>query len=531
MAAASTTTHQRFRRGDADWTPTTTTRITTRLSPLPKELRDERVRIARPLGGGGNGVVARRPTPLDVRLAQAKGSVRLVPNDQQQAVDINCVETLRDPEIVDLAGAPAITRNWTARREVCPPYPPRQPPPPPPKSRRVPPPSVASRQSEMSFGILDYYIHDPSPMQSPCLPGGTTTATVVDSAIERFDFGLGEGRDATRTRTSDDAKSGADDDDMQLIPLSPRPLEEDTSESPPRTNKKKQKQYSLFPAVQEVTPSSNRLARVINDSPVGAEDSQNVGATTPYRQQESSWRPRLLSGAKMSQTNTNNNNDNNNNNNPTTRHRTHTITSNSPTTMTFPSPTTTIPSPSYHPRNPSRSFSNNMVVTTRIPSASISSGSTGSGNGGGRGRCSSGAQRIPLRILSSSSTATTATVNTTSRSSVSTSPGSSLAGQQKPLLSRWSEDTALASPTTAAAAAAAAGTPGMGSGGCRASFGSLLLGDGSMRSGKVYPDCFFEDDDDDFEVPLRKGRRQGQRVGSNRAARGWKWVFCCGRRG
>jgi hypothetical protein len=506
------TTTQRFRRGDADWTPpTSTTKITTRSSPLPKIPRDEQVRIARPLGGG---VVTRRPTPLDLRLAQAKSTVRLVSNDHD-------VETLRDPEIVDLAGAP---RNWTARRQACPPCPPRQPPPVPPKPRRAPPPSVASRQSEMSFGILDYYIHDPSPAQSPSLPVGGTTPVVGDTAIERFDFGLGERRDATRT--SDDAKSGADDDEMQLIPLSPRPFEEDKSESPPKTNRKK-KQYSLFPAVQEVTPSSNRLAQVINESPFVGEDLQKVEESTPHRQQESSWRPRLLSGAKMT------------NNNPTTRHRTDTISTASPTTstqMNFPSPTTTVPSPSYHPRKSSRSLSIDMnnTITTRLPSTSISSsgGSTSNSARGsssttsGRTRTISNPHHIPLRILSSSSSATTATANTTSRSSVSTSPGSTLAGQQKPLLSRWSEDTALASPTTAAHALAT----GAGGAGCRASFGSLLMGDGGLRTGEVYPDCFFEDDDDDdFARPLRRSRRMMGRGGQR--VRGWKWFFCCGRKG
>jgi hypothetical protein len=503
-----TTTTQRFRRGDADWTPPkTTTKITTRSSPLPKIPRDEQVRIARSLGGGG--VVARRPTPLDLRLAQAKSTVRLVSNDHDAG-------TLRDPEVVDLAGAP-IARNRTVRRDACPPYPPRQPPPVPPKPRRVPPPSVASRQSEMSFGILDYYIYDPSPAQSPSLPVGGTTPIVGDKAIDRFDFGLGGRRDATRT--SDDARSGADDDEMQLIPLSPRPFEEDKSESPPKTNRKK-KQYSLFPAVQEVTPSSNRLAQVINESPFVGDDLQPVDETTPYRQKEPSWRPRLLSGAKMTS------------NNPPTRHRTDTVSTASPTTstqMTFPSPTTTIPSPSYHPRKSSRSFSTNMnnAVTTRLPSTSISSSSAsnsarGSGSTtGGRTRTISNPHHIPLRILSSSSSATTATANTTSRSSVSTSPGSTLAGQQKPLLSRWSEDTALASPTTAAHALATGS-------GCRASFGSLLAGDGGLRTGEVYPDCFFEDDDDDFSRPLR--RRMTMERGRQRAG-GWKWFFCCGRKG
>lgn len=388
--------------------------------------------------------------PLDVRLAQAKGSVRLVSNGQR--------ETLREPEIVDLDSS---SRPWTSRREVCPP---NYPPPPPPKPKRMlrGPPSVASRQSEMSFGILDYYIHEPSPVQSPALPVGAKPA--VDPAIDRFEFGLRK-----QSVEMPDAMSGADEE-MQLIPLSPRPFEEEedkTELEPPQAKK-----YSLFPAVKEVTPSTHRLARVINDSPVEVNE---IAETTPARHQESSWRPRLLSGAKLTNT-------------PTpVRQRAETISS-LPQTASIPSPATTIPSPSYHPRNPSLSFS------TRLPSASISSGSNSS---------TRDSRRIPLRILSSSSTATSTTINTTSRSSVSTSPGSTIASQQKPLLSRWSEDTALASPTTAAAVL-----------GCRESFGSLI-------GGEAYPACFFEDDED---MPLRRRRRAG-------SGRGWRWWVCCGGKG
>ena len=152
MAAAA----RRF-RSDDDWMQT---RITTRSSP-PKEPRDERVRIARPLQGGVGVTKRPVPVPLDVRLAKAKGSMRLVSNGEKHDDEL-----LRDPEIVDLAPS---SRPWTTRREVCPLS---YPPPPPPRSKRMlrGPPSVASRQSEMSFGILDYYIHDPSPLHSPALP-------------------------------------------------------------------------------------------------------------------------------------------------------------------------------------------------------------------------------------------------------------------------------------------------------------------------------------------------------------------------
>lgn len=353
--------------------------------------------------------------PLDVKLAQTKGSVRLVSNGQSAL--------LRDPEVVDFAAPRA-----------------RGPPPPPPKrmpSWRRGAPSVASRQSEMSFGILEYYIRDYAPPATP----------IVDQAIKRFDFGL-EGESAC----TPDANSGAEEE-MQLVPLSPRPYEEEKSEQRCKAT------YSLFPAVKEVTPSANRLARVITDSP----------DSCPSQESKRVDRPQLLSGARLTNTPS------------ATRQRADTISMSSPPTASS-TPTTAIPSPSYHPRNPSLSSN----ATSRLPHTSISSSGS-----------SSNSRRIPLRILSSGSTAT---MNTTSRSSTSTSPGLST---QKPLLSRWSEDTALASPTTAAAVL-----------GCRTSFGSLI-GPG-RESADVYPACFFEDDD---EVPLRRKRGRGK---------GWRWWLCCG---
>lgn len=450
------TTARRF-RSDEDWTQT---RITTRTSP-PKEPRDERVRIAGPRGAG----TARRPVPLpvDVKLAQAKGSVRLVSNGQ------DCEnEMLRDPEIVDLAPLSSSSRPWMGRREGCAPsYPP--PPPPPPfrsKHKLRGPPSVASRQSEMSFGVLDLYLRDPSPLASPDLPVDAVPSS--RSRIDGFDFGL-----RRESAEASDAKSGADEE-MQLIPLSPRPYEEDK----PETHQPQAKKYSLFPAVKEVTPSAQRLARAINESPIDSLQSQS---SPSHHQQASGWRPRLLSGAKLTNT--------------TTPNRRRADTTPSSAQATSSPATTTIPSPSYHPRNPSLTISS--PPSTRLPSLSISSNSGSSTQ----------TRRIPLRILSSSSTATTHTI---SRSSISTSPGSTIASQQKPLLSRWSEDTALASPTTAAAVL----------GGCRTSFGSLI-GAEMMGSGEGYPACFFEDDE---EVPLRRRRRAG-------SGKGWRAWLCCGGKG
>lgn len=351
-------TTRRLPPQDEKWTHT---KITTRPSP-PKEPRDERVKFPRPMGGGGGGAGVRRPTPLDVRLAQAKGSVRLVPN-----------EMLREPEVVDFA-APAPL-----------PWPSRMPPPPPPKRMPSWRRGVASRGSEMSFGILDYYIRDSPPMQSP-----EVVDCAGDSAMGRFDFGL----PAMAVLTAVDAKSGAgeDDDDgegIDLTPLSPRPFEEEKTE--PHAKK-----YSLFPAVRDTTPSAHRLARVINDSPSCPlrKSTETTTKTSPQLTQAPSttptWRPRLLSGTKLA-------------------------TSSPRTPTTAP---TTLPSPTHQPFNPSTS--------TQTPTP-----------------------LIPLRILSTSSTSTAPTSRSSSSSTTTTtSPGSS-AQKPLLSRSRWSEETVLASPGVA----------------------------------------------------------------------------------
>ena len=118
---------------------------------------------------------------------------------------------------------------------------------------------------------------------------------------------------------------------------------------------------------------------------------------------------------------------------------------------------TSQPDPSYRPRKESVSSS----VRSRKDSANSFSGT----------------RRIKMRILTGGSTSTPKTISTASTSTSTASP---------PEQSRWSDDT-ITSPVVAT-------TPGP-----RASFGSLL-----GRDSTQYPDCFFEDDDDDEGAPLRR---------------------------
>lgn len=255
----------------------------------------------------------------------------------------------------------------------------------------------------MSFGILDYYIQDPTPVHSPELPSAATP--VIDPAIERFDFGL-----QRKTSPIQDVKPSADAD-FDLIPLSPRPIEEPKANTQPQHKKT----YTLFPNVKEASPVTHRFAQVISDSP-RATPTPNSYASPP--QSDPSWRRSILSGSKLDST--------------PGRGRAQTINTPSPAEPTLASriagmQTHQQPNASYRPRKESLTGS----VRSRKDSCASQYG-----------------RRIPMRIMSSSSKAD-------SRSSASTSTAS------PKTQSRWSDDT-ITSPI-------AATTPGP-----RTSFGSLL---------------------------------------------------------
>lgn len=394
-------------------TPVKQTRITTRLNSA-KEPRDERVRLPKPVNN-------RRPTPLDIELAQSKAPLltAISPLPETPLIDSE-PEVVRDPEVVDLA-AP---KTWSRRDASLSIH--RS------GSWKRGSPSVKSRQSEMSFGILDYYIRDPSPIQSPELLNVPTP--VVDPAIERFDFGLQRKTPPTR-----DAKPGADAE-FDLIPLSPRPIEEPKAHVCQPQHKKT---YSLFPSVKENSPTMHRFAQVVHDSPAATPTTTTKSCASPP-QSDPSWRRSILSGSRLDST--------------PARRRAQTINTPSPAEPTLASRIAGIqthqqPNASYRPRKESLTGS----IRSRKDSCASQYG-----------------RRIPMRIISSSS-------KTDSRSSASTSTASPHTQL------RWSDDT-ITSPI-------AATTPGP-----RTSFGSLLEGRGSGSG--TYPACFFEDEEDE-EAPLR----------------------------
>ncbi|OQN96564.1 hypothetical protein B0A48_16994 [Cryoendolithus antarcticus] len=393
-----------------DWAPVMQTRIKTRASP-PKGPREEGLMLPRP-------VINRRPTPLDIELAQTRSPARkLVPTLISPMADS---ESVRDAEVVDLAPDKA----WHQQDALG---------------------TLTVRRS-MSFGILDYYIRDVSPLQSPELP--VTKTPVLDPAIDKFEFGLAEPKLESAVSIDVTDVQGGVEHDIPLLPLSPPP-------PPPASVVRPQhkKTYSLFPAVNESSPPSHRLAQIINDSSTDFHQPQDPLSDT--RAIPSQRFPSQVL-AKLDGT--------------PSRRRAETVSTPSPPETAHTSCVTSLgtprPSATYY-----RHRKESLVASVR----------------GRKDSCASqtNARLIPLRILSSSSTA-----SRPSRSSASTS---TITGGSPNAQSRWSEDT-ITSPV-------AVTTPRT-----RTSFGSLVGGDSSQ-----HPACFFEDDDE--SVPLRR-KFQWQRAGS-----------------
>ncbi|OQO00568.1 hypothetical protein B0A48_13058 [Cryoendolithus antarcticus] len=395
-----------------DWAPVTQTRIKTRASP-PKVPREEELMLPKP-------VINHRPTPLDIELAQIMSPARkLVPTLISPLADS---EGVRHPEVVNFAAdktwhqqdalGTLMVRRLLSGRRAC--------------------PSVASRRSEMSFGILDYYIRDVSPLQSPELP--VTKTSVLDPAIDKFESGLAEPKLQSAVSIDViDVRGGAEHDTL-LLPLSAPP-------PPPLLVVRPQhkKTYSLFPAVKESSPRSYQLAQISNDSPTDSRQSVD-----PLRNSRPSPSQRYPSQvlAKLDGT--------------PSRRRVQTVSTPSPPETARTSRVTSLgtPQPSatyYRPRKDS------LVVSLRSRKDSCAS--------------QTNSRLIPLRILSSSSTA-----SGPSHSSASTS---TVTGGSPNTQSRWSEDT-ITSPV-------AVTTPRI-----RTSFGSLMGRDSAQYPACFFED----DDDE-----------------------------------
>lgn len=235
-------------------------KITTRRSQY--EPREERVRLPK------CSERALQPKPLNIPSKRPRDGKATIASTQCRKESSESYEAVPNPCVVDSGPTAEWQRSSSAYSQ-----------------RRKPSPSIAStRQSELSIGILDYYMRDRSPAMSGTSEPPTPTPK-INAAAEHFDFGLpatpspctnADGRQAsitTRARAATRTQS-----DQPLIPTSPP--------SQPRPSATLNRGYTLFPVIKEVTPPLQPLMTHLNP-PSSASASSSI-ASPP----ETSYRPR-----------------------------------------------------------------------------------------------------------------------------------------------------------------------------------------------------------------------------------------------
>ncbi|EME38990.1 hypothetical protein DOTSEDRAFT_139901 [Dothistroma septosporum NZE10] len=208
-----------------DWTPVLPTKLNAQVTRQPSR-------------SSNHSQSALRPKPLNIlsRPPQTPPNTKRTPLSPQDGNLPQTTETLCDPHIVDHG----LSGPWPQRDSPAMP------------NRRTGSPNLASqyseRQSEFSFGILDYYTREPTPsLKSPDFP--PPPRPKVDPAIDQFDFGLPPtptSSVATIVPCLIDANAGAEREEH--IP---------SSLSPPSSQIRHNALnggYSLFPTIKQVTP-------------------------------------------------------------------------------------------------------------------------------------------------------------------------------------------------------------------------------------------------------------------------------------
>lgn len=380
---------------------------------------------------------------------------------------VDSSQSPRDPEVIDVAPQ---QEQWTRQNSPVSPLMHRL------EATRSNSSQDTSRQSQISLGILDYYLRNPTPSPSPLspdLPPLPTTPRLNPAAIEAFDFGLQgtKSRPPVRPGLSranqrvDEIMTAKPEPSSSVTTAQPSPPAPESPNERPRT---RGRSYSIFPALQEAPPPS----------PITA--TATAAAARPSRSFSTATRQsRTFSNESV----------------PTTS------TTTTPITPSFP-----LPSPSALPVHRPRKISLTSSVRTRNDSITSYRHHKTPRN------------VIPLRIWSSDDSTQSSVRTTVSVSSISSPPFASNPGARGVDLSRWSDETSLTSPSFAP-------TPGP----MRTSFGSLLrrnedstsfdrqryhsqtyshsqpLPSPNPHPYQTYPACFFEADDEDGEdVPLRK---------------------------
>ncbi|KAK0265298.1 hypothetical protein LTR35_017162 [Friedmanniomyces endolithicus] len=257
-------------------------------SPTPKirstwEPRDERARLPKSVTNRG------RPAPIRLLTPPEASSLASPPLPFKDTTGIQ-YEVPLAPEVIDHA-APT---TWPRRGAPIGPPPKRAPP-----SIRIASPSLnsrcsTSRPSEVSFGILDYYTGEPSPLPSPDLPPPPPPPK-MDPAMEQFDFQLNHPPSGTqevspntacRSQKHDATQAGAQQESAPLVDV---PLSTQIASQAPH-----KRTYSLFPAAKESPiPSTNTVP--LRPSPVMISPTSTISSMTMHQAPDPSYRPRKVS--------------------------------------------------------------------------------------------------------------------------------------------------------------------------------------------------------------------------------------------
>lgn len=223
--------------------------MTTGRAPIIFQPRDEQMRLTR-------GATRHRPEPL--QLVHTDASAR---RESSEASQIPA-----SPIIVDAGTWPLGGDRRRPSRDT---------------DSLLPP---TARQSEISFGILDYYTGDHSPLQSPEMPPPTA---IADSAIVNFDFGL------PKTSSTPQRRTTLSEPATQQIAGKPR-AQKTAPATPQHSRKHHQKSYSLFPAVKDRESQIKDIGAPLS-SPIAFANVRNNASLPTHQQPDPSYRPRRQS--------------------------------------------------------------------------------------------------------------------------------------------------------------------------------------------------------------------------------------------
>ena len=252
-----------------DWTQIPPTRIQMRRT---KEPRDEQVRFPK-------NIQRARPTPINIAPGEPLPLPKISPTSPIMSTELDLLcESPLAPEVVDLAAPNTWPRRSNSQRLVF--------------SKRPPTPSVVSqcsaRASELSYGVLDYYLRGPSLDLPPPTPRLDTP--IIDPGLEKFDFGLPPLTPLPPSANARglqevvvDASAGAETAHRYPNVTPPQLVR---SQVPSKNT------YRLFPIMKDTTPPSTSSATKDSPSPQYTTPLSKIAFVPSHSQPDASYRPR-----------------------------------------------------------------------------------------------------------------------------------------------------------------------------------------------------------------------------------------------